>query len=92
MDTLRKTNQWFIRCILPQLPHKLPGALPRPTSPSIQQADLEASSHGSIDVPLVRSQIRRAEMVKAARIYKQGETVLIVVLIMLMLLMCLPVL
>lgn len=75
MDTLRKTNQWFIRCILPQLPHKLPGALPSPNSPNVQQAANETSSHGSIDVPLVRSQIRRAELVKATRIYKQGETV-----------------
>ena len=68
MDTLRKTHQWFIRCILPQVPRKLPGALPHESHPA-QEEDV---AHGDIDVPLVRSQIRRAELVKAARIYKQG--------------------
>ena len=68
MDTLRKSHQWFIRCILPQLPHKLPGALPRESS----QAQEGGMAHGEINISLVRAQIRRAELVKAARIYKQG--------------------
>ncbi len=69
MDTLRKTHQWFIRCILPQVPRKLPGALPHESQPSEEGG----VTHGEIDIPLVRSQIRRDELVKAARIYKQGE-------------------
>ncbi len=73
MDTLRKTHQWFIRCILPQLPHKLPGALPHESHPA-QEGGV---AHGEIDVPLVRSQIRRAELVKAARIYKQGKSTIL---------------
>ena len=35
----------------------------------------ESVTHGHINVPLVRAQIRRAELVKAARIYKQGMLV-----------------
>lgn len=69
VDMLRKTRQWFIRCILPQLPHKLPGALPCPDSNSEEQ---ELSNTMDIDVPLVRDQLKRAEMIKAARIFKQG--------------------
>ncbi len=68
MDTLRKTRQWFICCILPQLPRKLPGALVHESQPAVEGG----VTHGEIDIPLVRSQIRRAELVKAARIYKQG--------------------
>lgn len=71
IDTLRKTRQWFIRCILPQPPYQLPGALSGPHTDT-QKQDAPAP-HGHINVPLVRAQLRRADIVKAARIYKQGE-------------------
>jgi len=73
VDTLRKTKQWFICCILPQMPHKLPGALPSPDSTLKEQQTEGTPSYEDIDVPLVREQLRRVEIVKAARIYKQGE-------------------
>lgn len=72
MDTLRKTRQWFIRCILPQPPHKLPGALPYSNSEGGSLKLPGPAPHGQIDVSLVRDQLRRADIVKAARIYKQG--------------------
>ncbi len=72
MDMLRKTRQWFIRCILPQLPHKLPGALRSPDSALAAEQDQGAINYVDIDIPLVRDQLKRAEMIKASRIYKQG--------------------
>lgn len=69
---MRKTRQWFIRCILPQLPHKLPGALPSPDPSLVEDQELGPVNYIDIDVPLVRDQLKRAEMIKATRIYKQG--------------------
>jgi myosin-18 len=71
IDVMRKTRQWFIRCILPQIPSKLPGALPSP-DPILQKSQSELAPHGVVNVPLIKAQIQRADIVKAARIYKQG--------------------
>ena len=38
-----------------------------------KEEGLEAPVMGHIDIPLVRVQIRRGNIVKAARIFKQGE-------------------
>ena len=66
IDTLRKTDQWYVYCVLPQPSSKLLGAI----SPSGDQA--EEAPRGHIDVPLVRAQIQRADIIPAARIHKQG--------------------
>ena len=71
IDILRKSRQWYIRCMLPQPPYKLPGALMHHLAEI--EDDLESPVMGHIDVPLVRAQIRRGNIVKAARIFKQGE-------------------
>lgn len=73
MDVLRKTRQWFVRCILPQLPHKLPGALPSPDPALCEEQEQMTMTYMDIDIPLVRDQLKRAEMIKATRIYKQGN-------------------
>ena len=72
IDILRKSRQSYIRCILPQLPYKLPGALMHHLAE--MEDGLEPPVMGHIDVPLVRAQIRRGNIVKAARIFKQGES------------------
>ena len=71
MDMLRKTDQWFVRCILPEYPSHLPGSI-SPSSSSDSKLD-QAPRHGHMDVPLVRAQLRRADIVPGARIYKQGQ-------------------
>ena len=70
IDILSKSRQWYIRCILPQPPYKLPGALMHHLAE--MEDGLEVPIMGHIDVPLVRAQIRRGNIVKAARIFKQG--------------------
>jgi len=70
VDVLRKSRQWYIRCILPQPPYKLPGALMHHLAEL--EDSLEPPAMGHIDIPLVRDQIRRGNIVKAARIFKQG--------------------
>lgn len=71
IDTLRKTRQWFIHCLLPQPPYQLPGAIS--TTYSDLQKQAGSVPHGHIDIPLVRAQLRRTDLVKAARMYKQGR-------------------
>ena len=71
IDTLRKTRQWFIHCLLPQPPYQLPGAIS--TTYSDLQKQAGSIPHGHIDIPLVRAQLRRIDIVKAARMYKQGR-------------------
>ncbi len=55
------------------MPHKLPGALPSPDNALRREQADATPSFVDIDVPLVREQLRRIEIVKAARIYKQGR-------------------
>jgi myosin-18 len=62
---LRNPNQWFVHCILPHKPHKLPHAL------GGGEID-RASVYGRLDVSLVSGQLKRSDIVKAARLYKQG--------------------
>ncbi len=71
---MRKTRQWFIRCILPQMPHKLPGALTSPDPTLAEEQGQGPIAYVDIDVPLVREQLKRAEIIKATRIYKQGQS------------------
>ncbi len=73
VDLLRKTRQWFIRCILPQHPHKLPGALTSPDSALAEEQAQGPMTFVDVDIPLVRDQLKRAELIKATRIYKQGQ-------------------
>jgi len=74
VDVLRKSRQWYIRCILPQPPYKLPGALMHHLAEL--EDSLEPPAMGHIEIPLVRDQIRRGNIVKAARIFKQGVCVM----------------
>jgi myosin-18 len=70
VDLLRKTNQWYVICVLCQLPAYLPGALTPPNDVGIDEDELPLQGH--IDVVLVRDQLRQSDVIPAARIYKQG--------------------
>ncbi|XP_064613479.1 LOW QUALITY PROTEIN: unconventional myosin-XVIIIa-like [Liolophura sinensis] len=67
IDTLRKTKCHFVHCLLPQANAGLC---------ELKSAQSPAKSSGQEDltlsVPLLRSQIRGAEMVEAIRIHRQG--------------------
>ncbi len=65
---MRKTEQWYIHCLLSQPPHNLPGAILPPDTTELKDVAL----YGHIDVPLVRAQLRRGDLIPAARMFKQG--------------------
>lgn len=64
---MRKSNQWFIHCLLPHRPHQLSHALGA-TGAEVDKA----SVYGCLDVTLVWTQLKRSDLVKVARLYKQG--------------------
>ena len=63
MDEIRKSNQFFIRCIVPHPPEKLPLG----SNSSEQVVPLD-----DFDIPFVRKQFKAGELLKATRIFKQG--------------------
>ena len=67
LDAIRKTKVNFVRCILPvdTAGHFSADAL-LPGNKSSQEA-------ARMDVPLVRQQLRAAEMLDAVRIHRQGQ-------------------
>lgn len=67
LDAIRKTKVNFVRCILPvDTAGQLDGS---DTSQSVSRTGKEISS---LNVPLVRHQLRSAEMLDAVRIHRQG--------------------
>lgn len=74
---MRKTEQWYIHCLLSQPPHNLPGAILPPDTTELKDVAL----YGHIDVPLVRAQLRRGDLIPAARMFKQGYCTLYVYMI-----------
>lgn len=72
IDQLRRTNVEFVHCILPQhnaglcdLRSSLTPSFTGDKAPTAQDDIL-------LNVPLVRSQIRGAEIVNAVRLFRQG--------------------
>lgn len=67
LDAIRKTKVNFVRCILPvDTAGKLDGS---DVAQSVGRTGKEMSS---LNVPLVRHQLRSAEMLDAVRIHRQG--------------------
>ncbi|XP_061197943.1 unconventional myosin-XVIIIa-like isoform X2 [Saccostrea echinata] len=66
IETLRKTKCHFVHCLLPQHNAGL-WELKQGTSPQDKPSD-----ENLMNVPLVRSQIRGAELMEGVRIYRQG--------------------
>ena len=62
MDTLRRTKQTFIFCVLPQ-------------NKSSRSASLKRAKDSVMDIPFVRNQLRRVELLNALRIYRQGQSI-----------------
>ena len=69
-------------CILCQPSYHLPGAIIHPSINNVEATPTQ----GHIDVPLVRTQLRQADIIPAARMYKQGSIVIALVGFLLMLL------
>ena len=71
MDLLHRTTIHFVHCILPQ--HNA-GLCDLKTSLMQSSADGKTSSRDDImlNVPLVRAQIRGAQLVDAVRLHRQG--------------------
>ena len=67
MDMLRKTQQTFIHCISP---HNLSAFAMRATDSSPRRA--RSTTDPIMDVPFVRNQLRRVELLNALRIHRQG--------------------
>ena len=67
LDAIRKTKVNFVRCILPvDTAGKLDG------SDAAQSVGRTGKEMSSLNVPLVRHQLRSAEMLDAVRIHRQG--------------------
>jgi len=71
MDLLHRTTIHFVHCILPQ--HNA-GLCDLKMSLTQSAGDAKASSRDDVmlHVPLVRSQIRGAQLVDAVRLHRQG--------------------
>ena len=71
MELLRRTTIHFVHCLLPQHNAGLCD-LKMSTTPSV--GDGKTSSHDDVmlNVPLVRAQIRGAQLVDAVRLHRQG--------------------
>lgn len=67
IETIRKTKCHFIHCLLPQHNAGL-WELKQGSSPQDKPSD-----ENLMNVPLIRSQIRGAELLEGVRIYRQGR-------------------
>ena len=72
LDAIRKTKVSFVRCILPV-----------DTAGQLDSSDAQFGSRTgkeiSMNVPLVRTQLRSAEMLDAVRIHRQGGWLVVLV-------------
>ena len=66
LDAIRKTKVNFVRCILPV---EIAGQTDSVDGEAVSSNNKETSS---LYVPLVRNQLRSAEMLDAVRIHRQG--------------------
>lgn len=71
IETIRKTKCHFVHCLLPQHNAGL-WELKQGTSPQDKPSD-----ENLMNIPLIRSQIRGAELLEGVRIYRQGRQLLI---------------
>jgi len=71
VELLRRTSIHFVHCILPQ--HNA-GLCDLRQSAAVATGDGKTSSHDDVmlNVPLVRAQIRGAQLVDSVRLHRQG--------------------
>ena len=72
MELLRRTTIHFVHCILPQ--HNA-GLCDLKTSMMPMAGEVKTSSHDDVmlNVPLVRAQVRGAQLLDAVRLHRQGD-------------------
>lgn len=75
IDLLRKTQMRFVHCFLPQ-PDAGLCELKMSLTPSTPQNKSFSLEEAMLDVPLVRAQLRGAEVLHAVRLYRQGKYVI----------------
>ena len=71
MDILRRSQQTFVHCFLPR---NITGMASRSTESSPRRV---RSTDSVMDIPFVRNQMRRVELLNALRIYRQGYLILL---------------
>ncbi|CAG0880745.1 unnamed protein product, partial [Cyprideis torosa] len=72
IETLRRTAIHYVHCFLPQHNGGLAELRSSPSTPTTPTGTGDLASSQTLNIPLLRSQFRGAQLLDAVRLYKQG--------------------